>query len=163
MNESKLRQERRLLSQKVKELFGDSNDIPDEIVDVSMEEISDSIDTHEVSLTIESEYSSSEEEPATLCKDLAGWAVESGCSRHTLNNLLSILRNHGINKLPKDSRTLLQTPRSILTESKCGGTYSYIGIIEGINKSLEMYPFLFEQEILDLIINVDGLPLSKSS
>lgn len=118
-----------------------------------MEDISNSTDTHEVLLSVESEYLSSEEEPpATLREGLASSSVKSGCSRYTLHNLLSILKNYRMNELPNDSRIFLQTPRPILTESRCGGSYSYIGIIEGIKSFLEICPFLSKQEVLDLII-----------
>lgn len=47
-----------------------------------------------------------------LDKDLAQWAQESGTSAKWLTALLSILRYHGRNELPKDGRTLLQTPNN---------------------------------------------------
>ena len=54
--------------------------------------------------------------------ELAGWAANNECTRSGLNDLLDILRKQG-HRLPRDSRTLLQTPRSIHTIKKCGGDY----------------------------------------
>jgi hypothetical protein len=57
---------------------------------------------------------------------LAGWAANNNeCARSGLNDLLDILRKQG-HRLPRDSRTLLQTPRSIHTIKKCGGDYLYL-------------------------------------
>ena len=60
-----------------------------------------------------------------LAADLVGWATNNECTRSGLNDLLDILRKQG-HRLPRDSRTLLQTPRSIHTIQKCGGDYLYL-------------------------------------
>ena len=44
---------------------------------------------------------------------LKAWAIKSGCTRASLNDLLNILsKKHPY--LPKDSRTLLHTPRKLI-------------------------------------------------
>lgn len=103
------------------------------------------------------------EEELRLSDDLSAWFTQSRCSREQMNSLLSILNRHDMKDLPLDCRTLLKTPRTVATEEKCGGTYCYIGIAKGIKKCVEDNRYLFNQDILYLKVNIDGLPLSKSS
>ncbi|XP_028417018.1 uncharacterized protein LOC114544776 [Dendronephthya gigantea] len=99
----------------------------------------------------------------TLRGKLATWATKNKCQRTAVNELLQILRGQGL-CLPKDSRTLLQTPREVITLSKCGGQYVYLGIEAGITDILSKNASLIEKHTtVDLMINVDGLPLFKSS
>lgn len=76
--------------------------------------------------------------------------------------MLTILKQHGYDDLPKDLRTLLKTLRHVETLSKCSGTYTYLGISNGIQRTLNNNPSFDGTEIL-LIVNVDGLPISKPS
>ena len=70
-----------------------------------------------------------------------------------------ILKNHGHSSLPKDPRILLKVPRIIVSTQKCGGDYFYLGL-----RSIISY-FLLNPakncDIVELIINIDGLPLFK--
>lgn len=105
-----------------------------------------------------------EDKNENLSADLGAWAVRNRCTRSTINELLSILQHHGLNELPKDSRTLLKTPRFVKTSSKCGGDYVYFGLASGMSRVLSEYPkFSFTADNIDLKVNVDGLPLYKSS
>jgi len=100
----------------------------------------------------------------SFTKQLANWSALSGCSREKLNDLLSILRTSGRQlELPKDARTLLCTPRKISASLKCGGTYVYVGIFEGITYTFALYPNIKNCDTLELEVNIDGLPLSRSS
>jgi hypothetical protein len=57
--------------------------------------------------------------------------------------------------LPKDARTLLETPRSVPVMSKCGGEYLYFGIEAGVLKNLSKYSKITDQiASIDLLINV---------
>ncbi|XP_063419233.1 uncharacterized protein LOC134702069 isoform X1 [Mytilus trossulus] len=95
--------------------------------------------------------------------NLAGWATTSKCTRSSLNQLLDILRQEGL-RLPKDSRTLLQNPRSITTIKKCGGDYLYLGLESGLLKVISENLQHFKRiENLELSISIDGVPLFKSS
>ncbi|CAB3993355.1 Hypothetical predicted protein [Paramuricea clavata] len=99
----------------------------------------------------------------TLRHDLSCWATRNQCTRNTLNQLLHILNSHG-HSLPIDSRTLLQTPRNVSTQQKCGGQYIYFGVEESIHQILSKYPFAAAKlTAIELVLNVDGLPLFKSS
>ena len=94
-----------------------------------------------------------------LHQELAAWATQHRMTRPALNDLLDILIRQG-NRLPKDGRTLLKTPRSVQSEEKCGGTYCYFGLESGILKMLSAN--IFEDNMINLHINIDGVPLSKS-
>ncbi len=103
---------------------------------------------------------SSEEAVPDLGEELAAWATTNSCKRIALNEMLEILRRQG-HRLPKDSRTLLQTPKKVATVEKCGGHYAYFGIASGILKVLSQRPGIVEH--LHLCFNIDGVPLFKSS
>jgi hypothetical protein len=96
---------------------------------------------------------------ASLQSDLANWVVDAKLPRESCNALLGILRQHGCD-LPKDSRTLLKTPKNVLVEQKCGGQYIYLGLEKILQKATEMDA---NCDILFIQVNVDGLPLYKSS
>lgn len=101
--------------------------------------------------------------PVTFRQKLATWAAKNNCHRGTVNELLGILRKEG-HSLPKDSRTLLSTPRTVSTSSKCGGQYVYLGIEHGVRQILSENPsFVEKNKRIQLKVNVDGLPLFKSS
>ena len=72
-----------------------------------------------------------------------------------------ILRNHGHDTLPKDARTLLDTPREVFVEKKFGGDYIYLGMKKEIERRIAASSI--ESDIIKICINVDGLPLFKSS
>ncbi len=100
------------------------------------------------------------EHSADLCKDLRTWGSNSGLSREKFNELLSIMRSHNID-VPKDMRTVLKTPKHVTDVSKCGGKYLYFGLKKGIKAFLKHQQF--EEELIQLKINIDGLPLFKST
>lgn len=92
-----------------------------------------------------------------LCSDLADWAV----THKSVNDLLKILRKHGHNELPKDSRTLLCTPKVVERQAKCNGEYIYYGLETGLRRTLLQCPE--SKDHIAVTINVDGVPLFKSS
>jgi len=99
-------------------------------------------------------------DPSSLLDELGGWATKHRLSRESVNNLLLILRNNGID-VPKDSRTLVKTPKYVQeVTNKCGGMYCYIGVEKGVKQAVEYLP---EFDEIRLSINIDGLSLSKSS
>ncbi|CAI6366430.1 unnamed protein product [Macrosiphum euphorbiae] len=96
---------------------------------------------------------------------LKKWAIECNVPHVTINKLLSILKEENylpLQKLPLDSRTLLQSGSSKTTniDILTPGIYYHFGLKEGIkNSSLK---FKLDSEI-KVMVGVDGLPLSKSS
>ncbi|KAL7404186.1 hypothetical protein ABVT39_011142 [Epinephelus coioides] len=106
---------------------------------------------------------SAQEDEVTLQETLASWASTSKCGSSKLNELIGILWNEGV-PLPKDSRTLLGTPRSIPTEEKCGGQYIYLGITSSVvNIIKQNTAFLDNPNSVDLVVNIDGINLFKAS
>lgn len=94
---------------------------------------------------------------------LAVWASQENIRRESVNLLLRILREQG-HELPKDARTLLQTPRFVLTTNKCGGQYAYFGIASCLRKILsDNTDFAKKNDSIKMTVNVDGIPLYKSS
>lgn len=93
------------------------------------------------------------------------WAIECNVPHVTINKLLSILKEENylpLQKLPLDCRTLLQSGSSKTTNINIltPGLYYHFGLKEGIkNSSLK---FKLDSKI-EVMVGVDGLPLSKSS
>ena len=99
----------------------------------------------------------------SLSEKLAIWASQHKLTRAAINDLLDILQSVGHDDLPKDSRTLLKTPRLVSSIVKCNGDYLYIGIEKGIQRCLKDVNIGTLDPELKLSINIDGLPLLKSS
>ena len=91
--------------------------------------------------------------------DIAEWAIRFNVNHSTLNGLMQILRCHVSEDLPCDARTVLKTKRTVAVARKSGGEYTYIGIRQAISKQ----PINFDTTKISLIVNIDGLPLFKSS
>lgn len=103
------------------------------------------------------------EEGPSFREEIATWLTENQCRRAGADSLLAILRKKGLD-LPKDSRSLLQTPRSVPTEEKCGGTYAYFGLESSIAKVLASENECIKNlNQINLLVNVDGVPVFKSS
>lgn len=98
-----------------------------------------------------------------LTKSLCDWAVNFRVSLVALTALLAILIvRHP--SLPKDARTLLNTITSYSIQAVSGGTYHYIGILKAFEKSMEhVWSHIPNMHEFKLQLNVDGLPLFKSS
>ena len=91
--------------------------------------------------------------------DIAEWAIRFDVNHSTLNGLMQILRCHVSEDLPCDARTVLKTKRTVAVARKSGGEYTYIGKRQAISKQ----PINFDTTKISLIVNIDGLPLFKSS
>ena len=95
--------------------------------------------------------------------DLREWSTRHQITNRSLNELLQILRDHG-HVLPKDARTLLDTPQVIDSHSKCNGQYIYYGLEGGISRVLSQNDaFRQQHSTVSLDVNIDGLPIFKSS
>lgn len=80
--------------------------------------------------------------------------------RRALSELLKILIGFGLHFLPKDSRTLLVTLRSVNIENRSEGQYWHNGLGNGLKS---FFSRLSANMSIDININIDGLPLFKSS
>ena len=60
--------------------------------------------------------------PVSISSEIATCAVNHRIPRVPIHNLLDILRRHNLD-VPKDPRTLLKTPRSVVTDNIANGTW----------------------------------------
>lgn len=104
----------------------------------------------------------------TTAKLLQNWIINyrHQLSEKSINDLLQLLKSE-IPHLPKDCRTFLITPATCQYPIKNvdPGIYCHFGIERGITKLLNSscHKELPKNLVILLDINIDGLPLSKSS
>ena len=99
-------------------------------------------------------------ETVNLRKALGDWVMKHNVGHNAVCDLLSLLREVGHSELPKDRRTLMGTIQKVNAIENCGGRYVYLGVENGIRTTFDEHGF---REIVDLYINVDGLPIFSSS
>ncbi|CAH0547083.1 unnamed protein product [Brassicogethes aeneus] len=99
----------------------------------------------------------------TLTEQLRNWAVTSGSSvsHSAITKLLHILSVYHPD-LPKDCRTLVKTPVKMKTSVLETGTYCHLGLHKALENFLLKNPN-FPNKVLQVAINIDGLPLYKST
>lgn len=104
-------------------------------------------------------------EPCNLLRQLlAQWASVWWICHNAVDALLNLLRMFSWeSSLPKSARTLLKTPRFVVTRTVLLGKYSHIGILQGIKEFLGSNVVKNVPEIIELFVGADGLPISKSS
>ena len=93
------------------------------------------------------------------------WATKYMLPHVAVTELMHILKPH-LSELPYDSRTLLHTPRSCnVKKLKCGGEYCHLGLAKGLQELIMNAVTLPSPRngCLELQLNVDGLPIFKSS
>ncbi|XP_029155626.1 uncharacterized protein LOC114928541 [Nylanderia fulva] len=94
--------------------------------------------------------------------DLAIWAVQHQISHTALRALLHRLRNHScFSSLSLDPRSLLQTPRKNEMRVVLPGTYYHFGLQKSVLNLLTSIKSNIDS--VKIAINIDGLPLSRSS
>lgn len=91
---------------------------------------------------------------------LADWAIDHKISHSAVSELLVLLRSEGKAELPKDARTLLQTPRNIAIQTMGNGSFWYYGIENCLRI---VFRHINQNTQVHLNFNVDGLPLFRSS
>ena len=101
---------------------------------------------------------------------LANFVTNKNLSGSAGNYLLKGLKalkhqNHQFDGLPRDIRTLRKTPRKVVVEHICGGTYFHFGLEKGIASRLSelLNRKVLFSSLLEILINADGLPLFKST
>ena len=99
---------------------------------------------------------------SSLRQELAIWATNNNCTRTCVTQLLTILLKHGHgHELPKDARTLLQTPRKVVTTEKCNGEYYNSGLEKGIGQCILQNSFSGNKN--ELVANTNGVPIFQST
>lgn len=112
---------------------------------------------------LDSEGSEEMEDDTDFKTELIQWACKFNVPHNSLSELLRILGPHHLN-LPKDPRTLLRTQTRVETKRVSGGIYYHVGIVEGVTSALMSgKTILGENNLITLQVNIDGLPLFKSS
>lgn len=98
----------------------------------------------------------------SLQEGLVSWANKFMVKQNALDGLFCLLKNNGHSELPTCARTLLQTCRTVSIRSKSGMEYIYFPLATQLLKHFKGYPAEAVSG-LETSINVDGLPLFKSS
>lgn len=114
--------------------------------------------------TLSTDDDNTNQDSLDVPKQLAFWVVKHNISHLAVNNLLRILQP-SINNLPKDVRSLLGTPRSGTFQyiDVPPGKYCHYGIEKGLQYIMNKYPNTVFPKYLKINLNIDGLPLSKST
>ena len=96
----------------------------------------------------------------SLC--LARWAVKNMIPHNNLRELLTILHPYH-QDIPKDPRTLLSTGKVTGVKEIAGGSYFHFGLKSELQHILESSNNCVPPGRLDIQLNIDGLPLFKST
>lgn len=96
---------------------------------------------------------------------LSAWAIQFNIAHNALSGLLEILRKHiPLSILPKDPRTLLKTPRNTNIVQMGSGEYFHYGLLNVCKLIVDSFVLSnINLSKIDLQINIDGLPISRSS
>nr|CAI5844559.1 unnamed protein product [Callosobruchus analis] len=95
-------------------------------------------------------------------EDLKIWALSNKITHKATTELLLILRSHGKTELPKDGRTLLETPVHVEVTDMGSGKFWYNGIQKNLQSVLTDKHTQLSQGI-PLIFNIDGFSPFNSS
>jgi len=103
-------------------------------------------------------------EKIPLSNWLCLWKVRHNITHIALSELLNKLCTCGHTDLPKDARTLLNTPRNtIVQELTENQSFFHYGLKKTIIEQLTRTKFIIKNKIILIDLNIDGLPISKSS
>lgn len=95
-----------------------------------------------------------------LSFELRNCFLKHNVSHKFIDDMLEILGKY--HDLPKDARTLLETPTSVASKFILGGEYMHFGIRSGIEEKVKI-DLAESMQSLSLTFNIDGLPIYKSS
>ena len=115
-----------------------------------------------------SDVSSLSSDDYALSDKLSVWAVNHNIPKDALSDLLHLLNPH-VPGLPLDARTLLKSANASKYNLKVitHGSYCHFGVLNGIKKlvddGLEISSGSDDVKCLQLQVNVDGLPVYKST
>jgi len=114
--------------------------------------------------TSDSESQDTGSEDSNLSEQLANWAVRFSIPLSATGALLNVLQQYHPS-LPCDPRTLLKTPVTCKVRGLSdGGEYCHAGLANGIQALVkDNVGILPSSQLLELQLNIDGLPLFKSS
>lgn len=116
-----------------------------------------------------STFSTSEKEHPLFNKQISFreklivWTDKYKVEQKTLTSLLHLLKSEDHDNLPNDGRTLMNTPRSTTLYKRSGGYYYHYGLQNGITDKLKQLNMSITNHVIYINVNIDGLPISKSS
>lgn len=94
--------------------------------------------------------------------ELTEWALKDNITHAAITDLLHILKPK-FPSLPTNSRTMLHTPRGLTIHKVESGKYFLFGFKGCLIKLLSRCESFFLNSRIEVFIDIDGLPLSKSS
>lgn len=126
-----------------------------------IDEINEPLKNVQESVSESDSFSDDADTSFEIREKLREWISQYNITRNATNALLNIL-NNVVPGLPKDYRTVMETPRITETINLNNGHMYYYGIENNVMNKLKSGIIETKDTIL-LQINVDGLPLFKSS
>lgn len=122
-------------------------------------------DDVELDVVIQKSSNCNKETSSELRYSLAWWANECHVKHNAVDAVLKILREHGHPELPKTANTLLEACRRVDFEERSEMKYIYFNVKDQLLKHLKMYPdtLIKQLDSIDISLNIDSLPLFKSS
>lgn len=105
------------------------------------------------------------QEVKSLSELLTTWAIEENIQQTSFSRLLKIIKPYLQDEiLHSDARTLLKTPRTTQLKIIEPGYYYHFGLNSGVINFLNQHDhFVSTSTKIEIMINIDGLPISKSS
>ena len=109
--------------------------------------------------------SSSSDDDNSLETNLVTWVYRFQINHNAVDSLLKILKQHGNPDLPTTARTLLGTTKIVNTQIKSGMQYYHYPLADVLLNNFLSYPNHVQENVdcLEISLNVDGIPLFKSS
>lgn len=100
----------------------------------------------------------------TFRQTVAAWAIKYGITHSALTSLLEIFNTFTNTVFPKDPRTFLKTPRKTDIIEISNGQYCHFDIVNIVEKMInQIFKNGINITVLDLLINIDGMSISRSS
>jgi hypothetical protein len=112
-----------------------------------------------------SDTESEQMDDGVLSDLLAAWSCEFNVKQNAVDTLLKILQLAG-HKVPSTARSLLKTTKHVSISEKSGMQYVYLDIRKQLQRFVEAIPSKVLESLgntLEISLNIDGLPLFKSS
>lgn len=94
---------------------------------------------------------------------LREWAIRNKISHVAIRELSILKEIPDLNNMPKDPRTFLNTPRETILRVINPGKYYHFGLKNGLTNMFKKIEVSNIPDVINVAINIDGLPLSDSS
>lgn len=91
------------------------------------------------------------------------WSLANNICRTAMTSLLKVLKIEDAIQPFSDARTFLKTPAKAQTISMEHDRYAHFGIAKGLHHIIESGAVTCIPQEIHLSINIDGLPLTRSS